>query len=173
MPFMRFITFTYMPLPEMHFDSLLRQDSSLQHTRSFLHQVYFCAHAQCARRIRIRWAEASCGTGDHPCQSPPAHHPCTTQWWALAGPRPYSSTWWALPWRQWHRKGAPQSAGESLPGEDEILQNVTEWRQALTFLIYSFCFTEVHIDKIKLFNHSNCTYYYFIYVSVFCSLCIS
>lgn len=31
-----------------------------------------------------------------PCQSPPAHHPCTTQWWALAGPRPYSSKWWAL-----------------------------------------------------------------------------
>lgn len=123
MPFTRFIVFTYMPLPEMHFDSLLHRDSFLQRKRSFLHRVYFCGRARCAGRTRIRWAAASCGSAGRPCRSPPARHPCTTQWWAWAGPLPYSSMWWAPPWKQWHLRGAPQSVGGSLPDEDEILEH--------------------------------------------------
>lgn len=139
MPFMRFIVFTYMPLPEMHSDSLLHQDSFLQRKRSSLHQAYFCDRAQCARRTRIRWAAASCGSADHPCQSPPAHHLYTTQWWVLAGPLPYSSMWWALPWKQWHLRGAPQSVGESLPDEDEILKTWQNRDKLWHFLSDGFC----------------------------------
>lgn len=143
MPFMRFIVFTYMPLPEMHSDSLLHQDSFLQRKRSFLHQAYFCDRAQCAGRTRIRWAAASCGSADHPCQSPPAHHLYTTQWWVLAGPLPYSSMWWALPWKQWHLRGAPQSVGESLPDEDEILKRDRIKTSFDIFLVMAFVWSRL------------------------------
>lgn len=147
--------FTYMPLPEMRSDSLLHQDSSLRHKRSSLHLVYFCAHAQFAKRIRIRWAEASCVTWGHPCLFPPAHHPCTIQWWESAGPLPYSSEWWALPWRQWRQKGVLQSWGESLLDEDEILQNMMQEDKLSTFLFFTVCFIYIHTQRVKRFQIFN------------------
>lgn len=146
----RLMGFTYMPLPEMRSDSLLRQDSSLQHKRSSLHPAYFCAHAQFAKRIRIRWAEASCVTWGHPCLSPPSRRPCTIQWWELAGPLPYSSEWWALPWRQWHQKGVLQSWGGSLLDGDEILQNMMQ-EMKFTFLLF-LCVYFSYIHRAKHFQ---------------------
>lgn len=139
MPFRRFTVLTYMPLPEMRFDSLLHQDSFLQRKRSFLHQVCFCGRAQCARRTGTRWAAASCGSAGHPCQSPPAPRLYTTRWWGWAGPPPCSSMWWALPWKQWRLTGAPQSVGESLPDEDEILKTWQNKDKLWHFLSDSFC----------------------------------
>lgn len=152
---MRLMVFTYMPLPERRSDSLLHQDSSLQHKRSSLHRVYFCAHAQFAKRIRIRWAEASCETWGHPCLSPPSRRPCTIQWWELAGPLPYSSESWALPWRQLHQKGVLQSWGESLLDEDEILQNMRQEVKFNTFLVYIVCFIYIHTHRPKHFQIFN------------------
>lgn len=119
------------------------------------------------RRIRIHGRSILC-TGDHPCQSPPAHHPCTTQWWALVA---LSLT--------------VQSGGSPLEtmtseGCSTILGGKSSWRRRdptkrdktkTSFnisLSIAFCFTWVHMDEIKQFNCSKCTYYHFIYVSALC-----
>lgn len=117
MPFMRFIKFTFIHATsrDAFLDSLLHQDSSLQHTHSFLHPVYFATHAQCARRIRIRWAEGSHATGIILVVST-RHHLVPLN--GGRPPSPYSSKQ-ALLRDNDIVEGCSTILGESLPGEDD------------------------------------------------------
>lgn len=137
-----------MPLPEMHSDSQLLQDSSLLHKRNFLHQVYSCVHAQYVRKIKIRWAAACGGSADHPCPFPLFPPPCTTQWWGSAFLQLYSLKLPVLLWKQLDQKGVQQFEVGNLLAEDESLQHKKKRKTLLDRCqVQQLCFA------IQLLNH--------------------